>query len=51
MDCQYAVKLIKSETQDRSPHAMIMQEVKRLLGEEIALLLTLVGIKILLVID
>ncbi|KAM3197259.1 hypothetical protein ACQJBY_072748 [Aegilops geniculata] len=33
MDCQYAVNLIKSERQDRSPHAMIVQEVKRLLGE------------------
>ena len=33
MDCMDAVKLIKSPTLDRSPHRMIVQDIKRLFGE------------------
>ena len=33
MESQYAVKLIRSHTLVRPPHAMVVQEVKRLLGE------------------
>lgn len=33
MDCMDAVKLIRSSTLDRLPHAMIVKEVKRLFGE------------------
>jgi ribonuclease HI len=33
MDYMDAVKLIKSSTLDRSPHRMIVQDIKRLLGE------------------
>ena len=33
MDCMDAIKLIKSPTLDRSPHRMIVQDIKRLFGE------------------
>ncbi|VAI92535.1 hypothetical protein VPH35_132053 [Triticum aestivum] len=33
MDCMDAIKLIKSPTLDRSPHRMIVQDIKMLFGE------------------